>query len=94
MGASLRAGNCAASAYVLQLASIASQGLSLALHVKHASSHVARRLAFRWLVKAEEYVPHPELTGLRNHLVADSARLVAAMSRIRLPDITQQVRGV
>ncbi|KAI8469209.1 MAG: cell morphogenesis central region-domain-containing protein [Monoraphidium minutum] len=52
-----------------------------------------QQLAFRWLVKAEEYVPHAELTGLRSHLVANSARLVAAMSRIRLPDITQQARA-
>jgi hypothetical protein len=51
-----------------------------------------RRLAFRWLIKAEEYVPHAELAGLRNHLVASGVRLVSAMSRIRLPDVTQQVR--
>jgi hypothetical protein len=36
-------------------------------------------------------VPHQELTGLRTQLVVNSVRLVAAMSRIRLPDITQQV---
>lgn len=51
------------------------------------------RLAFRRLLGCDEFVPAPELAPLRQHVAAASGRLIAAMSAIRLGDITTQVGG-
>jgi hypothetical protein len=62
----------------------------------HSHSHPptdAARLAFRQLLGADEFVPQPELAPLRAQVAANCGRLVAAMSRIRLGDVTQQVGG-
>ena len=47
-------------------------------------------MAFRWLLNSEEYVPHAELTTVRDHVVLASARLIGVMSRVRLSSITYQ----
>eukprot|EP00775_Hariotina_reticulata_P013221 gene13221-13351_t len=47
-----------------------------------------QHVAFRWLLNADEYVSHPELAAVRQHVVLVSSRLVGAMSHIRLSDIT------
>lgn len=38
-------------------------------------------------------MPGPELAPLRTAVSAGCGRLIAAMSRLRLADVTQQVRG-
>lgn len=45
-------------------------------------------VAFRWLLNAEEYVPHQELTLVRASVVHVSSRIIGAMARIRLQDVT------
>jgi len=45
-------------------------------------------VAFRWLLNAEEYVPHQELTLVRSSVVQVSSRILGVMSRIRLSDVT------
>lgn len=50
-------------------------------------------MAFRWLLNADEYVPHQELALVRAHVVAVSGRLVGIMSRICLPDISATFVG-
>jgi hypothetical protein len=44
-------------------------------------------VAFRWLLNAEEYVPHAELALVRQHVVLASSRVIGVMSAIRLSDI-------
>lgn len=45
-------------------------------------------VAFRWLLNAEEYVPHQDLTQVRASVVQVSARIIGVMSRIQLADVT------
>lgn len=47
-------------------------------------------MSFRWLLNSEEYVPHPELTQIRQHVVLISGRIVGALSRIKLLDVCTQ----
>lgn len=47
-------------------------------------------VAFRWLLHAEEYVPHADLASVRQHVVSVSARILGAVSKIRLSDVTTQ----
>jgi hypothetical protein len=75
----------------------AALGASFALRLGpglHQPLIAPSRLAFRRLISVEEFVPNPELVGLRSQVVANSGRLVTGLSRIRLTDITQQVRQV
>lgn len=41
-------------------------------------------------MNSEEYVPHPELIQLRQHVVLISSRIVGALSRIKLSDVCAQ----
>ncbi len=60
-----------------------------------AARHGCCRLAFRWVLHADDYVPLQELGGLRALLVGVASQLLGAMSAIRLPEVTNQVgRGV
>lgn len=44
-------------------------------------------VSFRWLLNSEEYVPHQELSLVRQHVVLVSSRIVGALSRIKLSDV-------
>eukprot|EP00882_Tetradesmus_deserticola_P022278 GHRQ01024176.1.p1 GENE.GHRQ01024176.1~~GHRQ01024176.1.p1 ORF type:complete len:414 (+),score=204.30 GHRQ01024176.1:79-1320(+) len=46
-----------------------------------------QHVSFRWLLNAEEYVPHQELALVRQHVVLVSGRIVGALSRIKLSDV-------
>ncbi|WIA40102.1 hypothetical protein OEZ86_013510 [Tetradesmus obliquus] len=46
-----------------------------------------QHVSFRWLLNAEEYVPHQELALVRQHVVLVSSRIVGALSRIKLADV-------
>jgi len=47
-----------------------------------------QNVVFRWVMNAEEYVPFPDLGGLRQHVVAASVRIIGALSRLRLAELT------
>jgi hypothetical protein len=49
---------------------------------------ICPRVTFRWLLNAEDYVPYAELAVIRQQVVLASTRVVGAMSRIRLGDIS------
>lgn len=61
-------------------------------HPAPAPLACVRRLAFQRLLSCEDFAPGAELAGMRGALTAGCARVVAAMSRLRLADITQQAR--
>lgn len=47
-----------------------------------------QNVVLRWVMNAEEYVPHPDLGSLRLHVVVVSSKIIGAMSKLRLNDLT------